>query len=461
MKFRSLHILPLVAAAMTISFCACEDNASSIGSSLTGDTVEIIIDSSFTISGTTHRVNAIRPKTTEQLIGSITIPGYGTLASEVVTQFLPSTLLDTANYTAANIDSICLTMSYLPTDFIGDSVAPLGVAAYPLTKLLPNDIASDFNPEGYYSTTMLGSKIYNASTIDDATTAATGYRTISIKLPNSLGRRIFNDFIEDPSNFANGRVFSENVFPGVYLKNSFGSGRLTVVKVTGLGFYFTKITEDEEDNTKDTITAQHQYMLVTPEVISNNDLKYTMDEGLRAKLDAGENILVAPAGTETEFQFPIKDIIDTYRRQGGNQSVLNSLTFRLPVDSIVSGVIPPPYVLMVLKKDREEFFAKNKLPDNITSFYAQYNASTGYYAFSSLRSYLLEMLERETIEEEDYTFDLVPVQINFESTVSSYYSTANYVESEVLPYLVTPAVGQLNFDKARVQLIFSRLQVNQ
>ena len=221
------------------------------------------------------------------------------------------------------------------------------------------------------------------------------------------------------------------------------------------------VSMDEEDNTKDTITAQHQYMLVTPEVISNNDLKYTMDEGLRAKLDAGENILVAPAGTETEFQFPIKDIIDTYRRQGGNQSVLNSLTFRLPVDSIVSGVIPPPYVLMVLKKDREEFFAKNKLPDNITSFYAQYNASTGYYAFSSLRSYLLEMLERETIEEEDYTFDLVPVQINFESTVSSYYSTANYVESEVLPYLVTPAVGQLNFDKARVQLIFSRLQVNQ
>ena len=71
------------------------------------------------------------------------------------------------------------------------------------------------------------------------------------------------------------------------------------------------------------------------------------------------------------------------------------------------------------------------------------------------------MLERETIEEEDYTFDLVPVQINFESTVSSYYSTAIYVEAEVLPYLVTPAVGQLNFDKARVQLIFSRLQVNQ
>lgn len=461
MKFRSLHILPLIAAAMTISFCACEDNASSIGSSLTGDNVEIIIDSSFTISGTTHRVNAIRPKTTQQLIGSITIPGYGTLESEVVTQFLPSTLLDTANYTAANIDSICLTLSYLPTDFIGDSVAPLGVTAYPLTKQLPNNIASDFNPAGYYSSSKLGSKIYNASTIDDPTTAATGYRTINIKLPIELGRRIFNDFVKNPSNFADGQVFSENVFPGVYLKNSFGSGRLTVVKATGLGFYFTKITEDEENKTKDTLTAQHQYMLVTPEVISNNDLKYTMDEGLSNKLAEGKNILVAPAGTETEFQFPITDIIDTYRRQGGNQSVINSLTFRVPVDSIVSGVIPPPYVLMVLKKDREEFFAKNKLPDNITSFYAQYNATNGFYVFASLRSYLLEMLGRETIKEEDYTFDLVPVQINFESTVNGYYGSSNYVESEVLPYLVTPAVGQLDFEKARVQLIFSRLQVNQ
>lgn len=128
MKFRSLHILPVV-AAMTIAVIACDDETSPIGGSLTGDSVEIIIDSSFTVSGTTHRVSAISPRTTEQLIGSITIPGYGTLSSEVVTQFLPSTLLDTANFSANNLDSMALTLSYLPTDFIGDSVAPLGITA--------------------------------------------------------------------------------------------------------------------------------------------------------------------------------------------------------------------------------------------------------------------------------------------------------------------------------------------
>ncbi len=75
-----------------------------------------------------------------------------------------------------------------------------------------------------------------------------------------------------------------------------------------------------------------------------------MDSKLAAKIDAGENILAAPVGTESEFQFPIKDIINTFKTKGGKQAVLNGLAMQLPVDSIVSGVTPPPYVLMVLKK---------------------------------------------------------------------------------------------------------------
>ena len=465
MKYRSLHILPLI-ALLTMAFIACDDESTTIGSSLTGDNVEIIIDSSFTVSGTTYRVDYIQPKTTNQLIGSIMIPGYGTISSEVVTQFLPSTLLDTANYTAANLDSMLLNLSYLPTDFTGDSVAPLGVSAYELTKQLPSDIRSDFNPSGYYSTTPLGSTMYNASTIDDATTLALGYRQIKVKLPLELGKSIFNDFIENPSNFANGQIFSKNILPGMYITNSFGSGRLTVIKTTGLGFYFTKVTEETDEDTgtvtKDTVTAEHQYMLVTPEVISNNIIHYSMAPSLESKIASGDNILVAPVGTEMEFEFPINDIINTYKSQGGTQGVLNGLALRIPVDSIVDGVTPPPYVLMVLKKDRDEFFAKNKLPDNITSFYAQYNSTNGYYAFSSLRSYLLNMLTYDSITEDDYTFVLVPVQVNFEQLVSSsyYYSTAQYTESEVLPYLGTPVVGQLNLDKAKIQLTFSRLQSN-
>ncbi len=454
MKFRTLHILP-VAAAIMLTVASCEDEGSTIGGSLTGDNVEILVDTSFTVSGSTHRIAAIKPKTNEQLIGSIEIPGYGKLSSEVVTQFLPSTILDTANFNVANIDSMSLKMTYLPTSFVGDSLAPLGITIYPLNQLLPKDIASDFNPSGYYNPTPIGTVVYNASTLDQKNTNA--YRDIEVKLPTNLAKDIFQAFVDNPSDFANGQLFSKNVFPGIYIKNTFGSGRLTNIYATGLSFFFTKI-EKGEDEKNDTTVAEHQYMLVTPEVISNNDIKYTMDPSLESKLNAGDNILVAPAGTESEFKFPIEDIIDVYKTKGGNKAVINGLSMQIPIDSLVSGINPPPYVLLVLKKDREEFFAQNKLPDNTTSFYAEYNANYGCYSFAALRPYLIEMLGRDEIKAEDYTFDLVPVQVTFEQLANSSYGQTQYIESEVQPYSTAPVLGQLRFDKVKIQLTFSRLQ---
>lgn len=287
------------------------------------------------------------------------------------------------------------------------------------------------------------------------------YREINVKLPVELGQKIFQAYMDNSDNFINGQVFSENVFPGVYIRNSFGSGRLTNVSATGVSFYFTKITTSEEKT--DTTVSEHQYMLATPEIISNNIIKYDMEPSLEAKLNAGEDIFVAPVGTECEFTFPIKEIIDVFKNQGGKQAVINSLSMQIPVDSLVSGLNPPPYVLLILKKDREEFFANNKLPDNKTSYYAEYNSSTGCYNFSGLRNYFSEMLSQTEIKAEDYTFQLIPVQVSFEELVNSgyYSSTTQYIESEVQPYALSPVLGQLHFDKAKIKLIFSRLQANQ
>lgn len=66
------------------------------------------------------------------------------------------------------------------------------------------------------------------------------------------------------------------------------------------------------------------------------------------------------------------------------------------------------------------------------------------------------MLDREEIKPEDYTFSLVPVQVNFESTASSgYYGSSSQVESEILPYLVTPAMADIRLDKAKIKFTYS------
>ncbi|MDE6196958.1 MAG: DUF4270 domain-containing protein [Muribaculaceae bacterium] len=458
MRLRPLIIL--LAAVLCAGFIACDDTVSTIGSSLTGDNAQIVVDSSFTVTGNSVPVTSINPKTTNQLLGSINVPGYGSLKSDVVAQFLPSTTLDTEEFSAENIDSLILSFRYNRGAFIGDSVAPMGLTIYQLTRQLPKNIASDFDPEGYYNPTPIGTKIYNASTLNGTDKEKIAdYRFIHVKLPVELGRNLFNAYSENPDNYVDGQVFAKNVFPGIYAKTTFGSGRMTLVSLCGMTMYMRKIYTPEGEEKPDTIDAQHLYYLVAPEVISNNNLTYAMSDKLSQMLDEKRTLLVAPTGSEIEMTFPIKEIVDKYRADTDGIAVVNGLSMQLPVDSIENGygVTPPPYVLLVLKKDRDEFFAKNKLPDNVTSFYTTYDSSKGRYNFSNMRGYVMEMLSRDEIKPEDYTFSLIPVQVNFETLVSdSYYSTTQkQTESEVLPYLASPAMAEVKLNEAKIKFTYS------
>ena len=450
----------LTAAVLLGAFTACDDNASEIGSSLVCDEVSIVIDSIFTVTGHTEAIEAIRPKTTTQMLGKIDIPTFGSISSSVVSQFLPSSELDTANFAPADVDSLILTLRYAYDSFIGDSVAPMGVKVYALDKQLPAKIASNFDPKGYYNPQApLAGTIFNATSMGSDSIAALGYRDIRFSLPRELGRKLFQSFIDNPSYYANGQIFSEKVFPGIYLENSFGSGRLTLVAQTFMSMHMRHIGYDEEEEKLDTLDAVHQYYMVTPEVINNNNLSIKLSDQVTGLVAEGKNMLVAPSGYEVDFEFPTREIIARFRGHQSGVAVVNGLTFSVPADSLVNndGVQAPPYVLMVLKKDREAFFADNKLPDNTTSFYASYNTVAQSYDFGAMKAYIAEMLDKEKIEDEDCVFTLVPVQVNFETTSSGsyYYPSSSQVVSEVLPYLTSPVAAVVNLDEAKIKFTYS------
>lgn len=460
MKRSSTYLLFAFIAAV-VSFIACDDTASPIGSSLSGQNTEIVIDSSFTLTGHSVAIDSIIPKTTLQVLGTIDIPAYGRLSSDFVAQFLPSTVLDTATFAVEHVDSLMLNLSYAGGAFIGDSVAPMGLTVYALEKQLPKNIASNFNPEGYYNKTPLASKIYNVSSLDVAlnktNTGITGHM-ITLRLPLELGRKLFSTFVENPAKYADGHIFSEDVFPGIYIKSTYGNGRITRISTCSMSMHMRKIYVPEGETKPDTVSAEHVYYLVTPEVISNNNISYKMAPKLADMLSAGHTLMVAPLGAEVEFTFPAKEIMDKYRSESGKLSVINGLTMSIPVDTIENGfgITPPPFVLMVLKKDRKEFFAKNKLPDNVTSFYAIYNAETQSYSFVGMRAYITSLLEKkdDEITPDDYTFSLVPVQVNFENLAGYYYSTSQ-TEAEVLPYLMSPVMADVRLDKAKIIFTYS------
>lgn len=456
------RLLAIPAAAILLAFVACEET-STIGNTIVDDEISVVIDSSFTITGQTVETGAVQSRTLTQLIGSLDAEAFGSLSSSVVTQFMPATIIDTTGITTADIDSLKLIMRMTKEAFTGDSVVPMGIEVYRLNRNLPSPIYSNFSPADYYDPSQrLGSAIYSASAVGESdTVAASPYRYIQVGMPRSLANELFEAYKANPKNFATPADFINNVFQGVYIANSYGNGRVSRITQTMMSMYYHRVVKNETTQKDSTVYMIGNYMAVTPEVVTNNNIRLDMSDNIRNMVSQGNNLIVAPAGLEVELTFPAQKIIDSYNAKKGQNSVINTLTMSIPADTLANpeGIPAPPYVLLVLADKKDEFFANNQLPDNKTSFYAAYNRTNHSYTFSGLRPYLMQLLEKEEITPADVTFRLCPVQVEFESTGSSYwdYSTT---ESALVPYVQGPAMVRISLKDTKISFTFSNQTIN-
>ena len=226
-------------------------------------------------------------------------------------------------------------------------------------------------------------------------------------------------------------------------------------------YYHTTTTNSEG---KETINRyQGNYYAVTPEIVLNNNLAYTISPELDARIADGEQIIVAPVGRDVELQFPIQEVVDYYNANTGSLSVVNTLTFEIPAEKITNdyGIKPPANLLLILSSKKDEFFLRNELNNNITSFYAAYDADNHRYRFAGMRYYLLDILKKDKITPEDYTFTLTPVTIQTEvNSSNSYYGSSTTYVSAIDPYIGAPAMVQLDLEKAKITLTFSKQTID-
>lgn len=463
MKIRSITAAALAICVFChIAVTSCDDETSTIGTSIAEDDITVKIDSSFTISGHTVSNGAVQSRTLLQLLGRIDAEGYGSLSSDVVTQFMPSSALDTTGVSINTIDSLKLVMVIAHGNFIGDSIAPMGIDVYRLNRDLPSPIYSDFDPTGYYDPDKkIGSKIYNASTLGEHDSLRNAnYHYLYVPLPRELAQEFFIAYKSNPDNFSSPSSFIGNIFKGLYIKNSYGKGRVTLVSQTILRVYYHRYFKTEQG--LDSLQYKiGNYFAVTPEIVTNNNIDLTVSPEIRQSIANGENIIVAPAGYDVEFTFPGREIIASYKNGKGDLSVINSLSLTLPVDSIDNdfGLAPPPYMLMVLKSKKDEFFQNSKLPDNTTSFYAAYDSTNKQYVYSDMRDYVIDLLDKENISDDDVTFILTPVTVTTESNSSYYYGTTSTVTA-VTPYVSLPSMVKILFDQAKIHLTYSNQTIN-
>ena len=431
---------------------------SNIGSSILQDKIEILMDSSFTVTGQSILDEPVQSKTTTQLLGIIEAKEYGLFKSEFVTQFMTAGQIATTGITADDIDSLHLIMAIPAGSLVGDSIIPMGLEVYQLNKQLPTPIYSDFDPTDYYdSDNLLASEIYACNVIHEPDSiSSSSYRYIYVKMPVELGKYLYQAYLDNPASYLSPTEFTK-IFPGIYVKNSFGSGRVVKIGSTLMRLFYHYNTTSSITGNDTIMKGAGNYYAVTPEIITNNDITYTMAESLQNRIDQGDAIISAPTGSNVELIFPAEDMLEYYRSEGGNNAIVNSLTMSLPATKISNsyGIAPPPYLLMVLKDKKQEFFMNNELPDNNTSFYATYDSLTGTYDFSDMTGYMSWLISKSTVTADDYTFILTPISLNMGTNSSGYYGSTTYLES-VAPYVDEPAMTNVDLKKAKIILTISR-----
>ena len=228
---RKFLFVSIIAAVWTVCFNSCTDDT--IGTSISDIQSAIIQDSSFVMTGKTVRNSHLRSRSSIQLLGNINAQGYGTLSSDVVAQFMPTTTIDTVGVHGGDqwIDSCFITMRVAMGDFTGDSLTPMRLSVYELNQPLPSPIYTDFNPSGYYNTgDLMGSVTYSANqmvrdTLVTTTGATSIYYEINVPVSVDYARAIFNQYKINPATFETPAEFAE-FFPGIYITNSYGQGRV-------------------------------------------------------------------------------------------------------------------------------------------------------------------------------------------------------------------------------------------
>lgn len=469
MNKKLISYLTVAMATVSLFFTACEDDVSGIGNSISNSEVVINVDSlTYNLNATTVPAPSFESRSAYNLLGSLRVPEYGSLDCSYVTEFLPAESLNLPDtITSAEIDSVKMIFSIPKMYVSGDTLAPQQLKVYSLTRQLPQDISSTFNPEGYYDNKAISTKSYTLSGYSYNETSYSRANTIQLKaeLPVELGRDVVEAYSTNPDIFVWPQEFAK-YWPGVYVSASFGKGCIAPVERTSVFAYFPKTvvttTKDEEGNSQVVYEQKADSVCLfttAPEVLSNVNISYTPSQNLESMVAEGKSIITTPGGYVVSFKFPAKEILNDYWSEEYDLGVINNLVFSIPASMISNsyGLGIAPALLMVKNSEMDSFFADGKLPDNKSSFASIYSAEDNAFTFNSLRQYIVDLRAKgeENITDEDVEFTLIPVTVTTEDYTDTSTGSVVTAITSVTPYILMPTMSELDTENAVIVFTYS------
>lgn len=416
----------LVIAALT--FAACDDTTEGIGGSITNKIDNInISNSAFNVTTKSIVADSVLSRNNTGLIGKMKDPETGNyVKGDYMTQLsvLPTFDVDTLDYIKqANKGSIEADSCYLLVSYnasYGDTIAPMKVTAYEMTKPMAEDkeYYSNYDAfkEGWVSeNNQHWSSNYNLSNTSDVKNFKIylnkEYKKDG-KTYKNYGSYIMQTYAEHPEYFKTNYKFLHNVCPGFYIKNVGGTGNMAKIWNTELIFYWTRHKTINKDSTA--VSIGYNRFDGTEEVLQLNKIENDTENMKKLASQQNWTYLKSPAGIFTEVTLPIEDIM-----KGHEKDTLNTATISFPRLNNENEDNPynfttPSTILMVQKDSLQSFFEKSKLADNRTSYTASYSRTGTYknaYTFQNIANLVSAMYKNKGKGENWNKVVLVPVNV--------------------------------------------------
>lgn len=452
----------LVIAALT--FAACDDTTEGIGGSITNKIDNInISNSAFNVTTKSIVADSVLSRNNMGLIGKMKDPETGNyVKGDYMTQLsvLPTFSVDTLDYIKqANNGSIEADSCYLLVSYnasYGDTIAPMKVTAYEMTKPMSEDqeYYSNYDAfkEGWVSeNNQHWSSNYNLSNTSDVKNFKIylnkKYKKDG-KTYKNYGSYIMQTYAEHPEYFKTNYKFLHNVCPGFYIKNVGGTGNMAKVWNTELIFYWTRKKTINKDSTA--VGIGYNRFDGTEEVLQLNKIENDTEnlEELASQDQKKCTYLKSPAGIFTEVTLPIEDIM-----KGHEKDTLNTATISFPRLNNENEDNPynfatPSTILMVQKDSLQSFFEKSKLADSRTSYTASYSSTGTYknaYTFQNIANLVSAMYKNKGKGGNWNKVVLVPV--NVITTTQGYTTVISKINHDMSLASTRLIVGTDDSDK--------------
>lgn len=418
----------LVIAALT--FAACDDTTEGIGGSITNKIDNInISNSAFNVTTKSIVADSVLSRNNMGLIGKMKDPETGNyVKGDYMTQLsvLPTFSVDTLDYIKqANNGSIEADSCYLLVSYnasYGDTIAPMKVTAYEMTKPMSEDQEYYSNYDAFKEGCVSENNQHWSSNYNLSNTSDVKNFKIYLnkkyekdgKTYKNYGSYIMQTYAEHPEYFKTNYKFLHKVCPGFYIKNVGGTGNMAKVWNTELIFYWTRHKTINKDSTA--VSIGYNRFDGTEEVLQLNKIENDTEnlKKLASKDQEKCTYLKSPAGIFTEVTLPIDDIM-----KGHEKDTLNTATISFPRlnndnEDTPYNFATPSTILMVQKDSLQSFFEKSKLADSRTSYTASYSSTGTYknaYTFQNIANLVSAMYKNKGKGENWNKVVLVPVNV--------------------------------------------------